>query len=142
MHAFGHRCLLRVEKAKPILFHWQKAFDIKKMHRAPVGNTWELQNARAPFATFSTWQRMRECVFCGSSYIFSLRFAESSGSCFSPKTLVKLFCQLRQSQSRKWLHLPILALLANPSLNRTLCGGPRLAIISFLAKPGPPQSAG
>ena len=36
----------------------------------------------------------------------------------------------------------IRALLANPSLNRTLCGGPRLAIISFLAKPGPPQSAG
>ena len=36
----------------------------------------------------------------------------------------------------------IQALLANPSLNRTLCGGPRLAIISFLAKPGPPQSAG
>ena len=32
--------------------------------------------------------------------------------------------------------------LANHSLNRTLCGGPRLAIISFLAKPGPPQSAG
>ena len=32
--------------------------------------------------------------------------------------------------------------LANQSLNRTLCGGPRLAIISFLAKPGPPQSAG
>ena len=36
----------------------------------------------------------------------------------------------------------IQALLANQSLNRTLCGGPRLAIISFLAKPGPPQSAG
>ena len=36
----------------------------------------------------------------------------------------------------------IQALLANPSLNRTLCGAPRLAIISFLAKPGPPQSAG
>ena len=34
------------------------------------------------------------------------------------------------------------AVLANQSLNRTLCGGPRLAIISFLAKPGPPQSAG
>ena len=32
--------------------------------------------------------------------------------------------------------------MANQSLNRTLCGGPRLAIISFLAKPGPPQSAG
>ena len=32
--------------------------------------------------------------------------------------------------------------LANQSLNRTLCGGPRLAIISFLAKHGPPQSAG
>ena len=37
---------------------------------------------------------------------------------------------------------PIQALLANQSLNWTLCGGPRLAIISFLAKPGPPQSAG
>ena len=36
----------------------------------------------------------------------------------------------------------IQSLLANQSLNRTLCGGPRLAIISFLAKPGPPQSAG
>ena len=36
----------------------------------------------------------------------------------------------------------IQALLANQSLNRTLCGGPRLAIISFLAKHGPPQSAG
>ena len=34
------------------------------------------------------------------------------------------------------------SVLANPSLNRTLCGGPRLAIISFLAKHGPPQSAG
>ena len=33
------------------------------------------------------------------------------------------------------------SVLANPSLNRTLCGGPRLAIISFLAKHGPPQSA-
>ena len=40
------------------------------------------------------------------------------------------------------VHFSILALMANPSLNRTLCGGPRLAIISFLAKPGPPQSAG
>ena len=40
------------------------------------------------------------------------------------------------------VHFSILALLANQSLNRTLCGGPRLAIISFLAKPGPPQSAG
>ena len=34
------------------------------------------------------------------------------------------------------------AVLANQSLNRTLCGGRRLAIISFLAKPRPPQSAG
>ena len=34
------------------------------------------------------------------------------------------------------------AVWPNHSLNRTLCGGPRLAIISFLAKPGPPQSAG
>ena len=33
------------------------------------------------------------------------------------------------------------AVMANQSLNRTLCGGPRLAIISFLAKPGPPQRA-
>ena len=40
------------------------------------------------------------------------------------------------------VHFSILALMANQSLNRTLCGGPRLAIISFLAKPGPPQSAG
>ena len=40
------------------------------------------------------------------------------------------------------LHFSILALMANQSLNRTLCGGPRFAIISFLAKPGPPQSAG
>ena len=40
------------------------------------------------------------------------------------------------------VHFSIQALLANPSLNRTLCGSPRLAIISFLAKPGPPQSAG
>ena len=38
--------------------------------------------------------------------------------------------------------LCIQALLANQSLNRTLCGSPRLAIISFLAKHGPPQSAG
>ena len=30
----------------------------------------------------------------------------------------------------------------NRSLNRTLCGGPRLAFISFSAKHGPPQSAG
>ena len=30
----------------------------------------------------------------------------------------------------------------NKSLNRTLCGGPRLAFISFSAKHGPPQSAG
>ena len=34
------------------------------------------------------------------------------------------------------------SVLANPSLNRTLCGGPRLAFISFSAKHGPPQSAG
>ena len=34
------------------------------------------------------------------------------------------------------------SVLANQSLNRTHCGGPRLAIISFLAKHGPPQSAG
>ena len=40
------------------------------------------------------------------------------------------------------VHFPVLTLLANQSLNRTLCGGPRLAIISFLAKHGPPQSAG
>ena len=45
-------------------------------------------------------------------------------------------------KAAKVVHFPILALLANQSLNRTLCGGPRLAIISFLAKPGPPQSAG
>ena len=32
--------------------------------------------------------------------------------------------------------------LANKSLNRTVCGGPRLAIISFLAKHGPPQTPG
>ena len=30
----------------------------------------------------------------------------------------------------------------NRSLNRTLCGGPRLAFISFSPKLGPPQSAG
>ena len=30
----------------------------------------------------------------------------------------------------------------NPSLNRTLCGGPCLAFISFSAKHSPPQSAG
>ena len=119
--------MLRVEKAKPILFHLQTTSDIKKMHRAPVGNTWKLQSARAPSATFSSWQRIRENVLCGSSYSFSLRFAERSGSCFSPKTLVKLFCQLRQSQSRKLLHLPILALLANQSLNRTHCGVPSFA---------------
>ena len=35
-----------------------------------------------------------------------------------------------------------ISVLANPSLNRTLCGGPRLAFISFSAKHGPPQSAG
>ena len=29
------------------------------------------------------------------------------------------------------------AQMANPSLNRTLCGGPRLAFISFLAKHSP-----
>ena len=34
------------------------------------------------------------------------------------------------------------AVRPNRSLNRTLCGGPRLAFISFLAKHGPPQSAG
>ena len=34
------------------------------------------------------------------------------------------------------------SVLANPSLNRTPCGGPRLAIISFSAKHGSPQSAG
>ena len=34
------------------------------------------------------------------------------------------------------------AVRPNRSLNRTLCGGPRLAIISFLAKHGPPQWAG
>ena len=34
------------------------------------------------------------------------------------------------------------AVRPNRSLNRTLCGGPRLAFISFLAKRGPPQSAG
>ena len=34
------------------------------------------------------------------------------------------------------------AVRPNRSLNRTLCGGPRLAFISFSAKPGPPQSAG
>ena len=45
-------------------------------------------------------------------------------------------------KAAKVVHFPILALLANQSLNRTLCGGPRLASISFLAKPGPPQSAG
>jgi hypothetical protein len=30
----------------------------------------------------------------------------------------------------------------NPSVNRTLCGGPSLGYISFSPKPGPPQSAG
>ena len=30
----------------------------------------------------------------------------------------------------------------NPSVNRTFCGGPVLAVISFSAKPGPPQNAG
>ena len=34
------------------------------------------------------------------------------------------------------------AVRPNLSLNRTLCGGPRLAFISFSAKHGPPQSAG
>ena len=34
------------------------------------------------------------------------------------------------------------AVRPNRSLNRTLCGGPRLAFISFSAKHGPPQSAG
>jgi hypothetical protein len=34
------------------------------------------------------------------------------------------------------------ALLANQSLNRTVCGSPRLAVISFSAKHGPPQTAG
>jgi hypothetical protein len=32
--------------------------------------------------------------------------------------------------------------MANHSLNRTFCGIPRLAIISFLAKHGLPQNAG
>ena len=30
----------------------------------------------------------------------------------------------------------------NPSVNRTFCGGPGLAVISFSAKPGLPQNAG
>ena len=34
------------------------------------------------------------------------------------------------------------AVRPNHSLNRTFCGGPRLAFISFSAKHGPPQSAG
>ena len=34
------------------------------------------------------------------------------------------------------------AVRPNRSLNRTLCGGPRLAFISFSAKHGTPQSAG
>ena len=34
------------------------------------------------------------------------------------------------------------AVRPNRSLNRTLCGGPCLAFISFSAKHGPPQSAG
>jgi hypothetical protein len=34
------------------------------------------------------------------------------------------------------------AALPNPSVNRTLCGGPSLGYISFSPKLGPPQSAG
>ena len=113
-----------LKKLNPILFHWQTTSDIKKMHRAPVGGTLKFQNVRNLYATFCSWQRIRESVLCGSSYSFPLRFVERSGSCFSPKTLVKLFFQLRQSQSRKLLHFPILALLANQSLNRTHCGVP------------------
>jgi hypothetical protein len=33
-------------------------------------------------------------------------------------------------------------LMPNPSVNRTLCGGPSLGYISFSPKLGPPQSAG
>ena len=31
---------------------------------------------------------------------------------------------------------------SNPSVNRTLCGGPSFGFISFSPKLGPPQSAG
>ena len=67
---------------------------------------------------------------------------DAPASFFAPKTLVSKLPNYLNRKATEVAHISILALLANQSLNRTLCGGPRLAIISFLAKPGPPQSAG
>ena len=143
MQAFGNRCSLRACNANSVLCHLHANSCTQKMHAAPFAGTLKFQN-RTYFLHY-IWFLAKKVM---KAYFAVLRAASRNGwqnapaSFFAPKPSVSNLSNHLNRKAKKVAHYSIHALLANQSLNRTLCGGPRLAIISFLAKPGPPQSAG
>ena len=143
MQAFGNRCPLRVCNANSVLCHRQASSDTQKMHDAPFTGTLKCQN-NAYFVHYIWFlaKKFLKAHYVVQSAVSRYGWQNAPASFFAPKTLVSNLPNYLNRKGTKVVHFSILALLANQSLNRTLCGGPRLAIISFLAKPGPPQSAG
>ena len=143
MQAFGNRCSLRVCNANSVLCHRQASSYTQKMHDAPFTGTLKFQNS-AYFVHYIWFlaKKVMKAHYVVQSAVSHYGWQNAPASFFAPKTLVSNLPNYLNRKATKVVHFSILALLANQSLNRTLCGGPRLAIISFLAKHGPPQSAG
>ena len=143
MHAFGNRCSLRVCNANSVLCHLHASSDTQKMHDAPFTGTLKFQNRTYfPHYILSLAKKFMKANFVVQLAVSRYGWQNAPVSSFAPMTLVSNLPNYQNRKATKVARFSILALLANQSLNRTLCGGPRLAIISFLAKPGPPQSAG
>ena len=143
MQAFGNRCSLRVCNANSVLCHRQASSGTRKIQDAPFTGTLKFQNN--PYFVYYIWfqaKKFMKAHWVVQSAVSRYGRQNAPASFFAPKTLVSNLPNYLNCKATKAVHFSILSLLANQSLNRTLCGGPRLAIISFLAKHGPPQSAG
>ena len=143
MQAFGNRCSFRVCDANSVLCHRKANSDTQKIQDAPFTGTLKFQNN--PYFVDYIWflaKKFMKAHYVVQSAVSRYGWQNAPASFFAPKTLVSNLPNYLNCKATKVVHFSILALLANQSLNRTLCGGPRLAIISFLAKHGPPQSAG
>ena len=143
MQAFGIRCSLRVCNANSVLCHLHASSDTQKMHDAPFTGTSKFKNSTyfLHYILFLA-KKFMKAHFVVQRAASRYGSQDAPASFFAPKTLVSKLPNYLNRKATEVAHISILALLANQSLNRTLCGGPRLAIISFLAKHGPPQSAG